>query len=98
MKELFRVPVDEGVCTYLQMLVYTMEGLRVLNCQIIRSGKADNAIYTDFLGRYQDAFATYNVAFDELCRELAPHHLAPKYRRELSFLTGELIVSEGASA
>lgn len=93
-----RIPLDEGVLAYLQMLAFEVDGLRVLNCQIMQSGGGRGVCHDRFLERYQDASRTYRMAFGEVVRAAAPEYLGPEYRHEVSFLTGELIVSrkEGA--
>lgn len=95
-KELKRISIDEGVLGYLQALHAEMEGLRVLNCQIVRSGDNAGEHYGRFLEDYREAYRTFRCAYDQLVQELAPDCLGPGYATEISFLTGELIVYEGA--
>lgn len=98
MKTAAKIPLDEGVLAYLQMLAFEVDGLRVLNCQIMQSGGGRDVCYDRFLERYQEASRTYRMAFGEVVGAAAPEYLGPEYRHEVSFLTGELIVSrkEGA--
>ena len=98
MKTAARIPLDEGVLTYLQMLAFETDGLRVLNCQIMQSGGGRGGCYDRFLERYQESSRTYQTAFGQVVAAAAPEYRGPEYRHEVSFLTGELIVSrkEGA--
>lgn len=95
MKEICRVLIPEDVCDYIRVLVYEVEGLRVLNCQIIRSGSDfDKSTYTKFLADYKEATNKMNIGFDELYKEFIPEYLDIVYHKQVSFLTSEIVVSE----
>lgn len=97
-EEIKRIAIDEGVLGYLHALNSERDGLRVLNCQIVRSGDGAGALYERFLKEYKDACVRWQIAYSELVQELAPDCLGPGYATEISFLTGELIVYREAKA
>lgn len=95
MKELRRIKIDEGTMGYLLCLHSEREGLRVLNCQLIRAGDNRGEGYERYLAQYKDACTAWDVAYQELVKELAGDWVGPGYASEISFLTGELVVYEG---
>lgn len=95
MKEIKRLKIDEGTLGYLLCLHSEREGLRVLNCQLVRAGDNQGEAYERYLAEYKNACVTWDVAYQELVKELAGDSIGPGYSSEISFLTGELVVYEG---
>ena len=95
MKELERIRIDEGILGYLLSLHSEREGLRVLNCQLIRAGDNQGEGYERYLAQYKAACTAWDVAYQELAKELAGDRVGPGYTSEISFLTGELVIYEG---
>ena len=93
MKERLRIPIDEGVLSWIQSKCYIRDGLRVLNCQLIHSG-AEGPLYERYIAEYLEACAEYQAAYDELVKCVAPEYTGPGFASELSFLTGELVIYE----
>lgn len=94
MREVIRIRIDEGALAYLQMLSYEVDGLRVLNCQILQGGKVENELYDKYLSDYKAAVCAFQFAFSELVKTVASEYLDRQFHHEIKFLTGELVVSE----
>lgn len=92
MKELLRIPMREDTVTLLQYLVYEMDGLKILNCRIIQSGSASNAIYDRYIREYREACCTYHMTFNEVVKEYASEYANSQHQYQTDFLTGELVV------
>lgn len=90
MKEIARFTVDPGAAGYVQMLSYEVDGLRVLNAQIARSG-GDRERY---LKEYEEMYAEYRTAYDALVGEVCPEYVGQPYTTALIFARGELVVYE----
>lgn len=87
------IPADPKYTAYLEMLSYEVEGLKVLNCQIIKSGKPDTAHYRELFDRYLDRTKEYRVAFNEIVKASVPaEYLAGGYKYEVNFMTVEILI------
>lgn len=94
-REIARFPMSEEASLYMQRLQFDMDGLRVLNTQLIRSGVESNERYEKFLEEYREAYAEYYLAFNELCREILPLELqGSMYSKYINFVSDEMIVVE----
>lgn len=89
-----RVEIGEQLSSYIEMLSYEMGGLKVLNCQIIQSGGADNELYRDLVDRYLDATKKFRLALGEVIKEFAPEYTKPGYEAEVNFCEDALYVYE----
>lgn len=83
------IPIPEEVCTYLQMLSYEADGLRVLCVQAAESGLPEEA-QDELAGRYRSAYTAWRMALDELACELAPREELESAIYSVDFLRGEL--------
>lgn len=92
MEEIKRIRIDEGTLGYLMALRSEREGLRVLNCQLIRAGDNKGEGYGRFMAEYKTACLTWDTAYMELVKDLAGDCVGPGYGSEISFLTGEIIL------
>lgn len=91
MKEVKRIRIDEGALGYLMALHFEMDGLRVLNAQLIRSGDNQGETYQRYLAEYKAARTAWGMAFHETVKALEPGGgLNDTYK--IDFITGELVV------
>lgn len=100
MKEITRIVLPEEIVTYLQMLIYERDGLKLLNCQIIQNDTMDNLVsnerYQDYLKQYKESCISFQIAFNEVIKEYVPIEYQTKdYNVDVSFISEELIVSTG---
>lgn len=93
MSEVKRIRLEDTTVEYIQMLAYEADGLRVLNCQILKSGGANTAQYRQFQTDYLERYKEYQVALQEVMREAAPEYTGPQWTFNINYLSGELIVS-----
>lgn len=98
MKEIKRYQLGESHLTLLQFKMYEMEGLRVLNAHICQSNTATSEQREVYLKQYKDAFAEYNLTFDEIIKCHTGEYATNKYHHTVDFLTGEIIVREKQEA
>lgn len=91
MKEIKRIRIDEGTLGYLMALHFEMDGLRVLNAQLIRSEDNQGEAYQRYMAEYKAARTAWGMAFHETVKVLVPGDgLNCTYK--IDFITGELVV------
>ena len=80
-----RIPIPEDVCTYLQMLKYEADGLRVLCVQAAESGLPEEK-QAELIKNCRQAAAAWRMALDEL----VPGEELEGAVYSVDFLQGEL--------
>lgn len=84
-----RFPIPGDVCTYLQMLSYEADGLRVLCVQAAESGLPGEK-QAEIAGKYREAYAAWRMALDELVCGLVPEEERKGVSYSVDFLQREL--------
>ena len=84
-----RIPIPEDVCTYLQMLKYEADGLRVLCVQAAESGLPEEK-QAELIKNCRQAAAAWRRALYELVCRLVPGEELEGAVYSVDFLQGEL--------
>ena len=84
-----RIPIPEDVCTYLQMLKYEADGLRVLCVQAAESGLPEEK-QAELIKDCRQAAAAWRMALDERVCRLVPGEELEGAVYSVDFLQGEL--------
>ncbi len=91
-KEEITIPLAEDTVNYLQRLDYELAGLQVLHTHALRAGVPLEQ-RMEVRRQFQEVFAEYQLAKDEMWAQFAPEH--PRFKSwRVDFQTGLLHIVE----